>query len=62
MARTIRLDLTEAEARALLRLCQEGSAGDLYELMDRNAQRVAAAERAERKVREALEPRRNTRT
>jgi hypothetical protein len=53
-ARKRRLELTEAEARALLTMCTAAEAGDLLELMG-NGTAVAAAQRATAKVRAAVQ-------
>jgi hypothetical protein len=54
MTRKRRLELTEAEARALLTMCTAAEAGDLLELMG-NGTAVAAAQRATAKVRVAAQ-------
>lgn len=53
--RKIKLELTEAEADAMLTMCTHAIAGELLDLMG-NGHRVAAAERVEAKVRAGLYP------
>lgn len=52
--RRAHLDLTEAEADALLTMATAAEAGDLYELMDRDGHRVRSAQRALDKLRDAV--------
>lgn len=49
----VRLSLTRKETEALLAMISEVMAGEVHEILNRDARLVAAAERAECKIRRA---------
>lgn len=49
----VRLSLSQKEAEALLAMIGEVMAGDVYEILNQDARLLAAAERAEMRVRRA---------